>query len=174
VEIQEFARQYGTKTDEELLRLALDSADLTFEAGTALSAELSKRNLHGSERFEAFRQEELQQKRNREKDPGKFWFISGYGIGRKRFGKADYSYSSETGIERFKTTVFVVMFWVPLVPTGSYRVERERAWLSDGITVLERLPLDWEQILKVWIVAAGSILVLIWALKLLPIFLARR
>jgi hypothetical protein len=34
--------------------------------------------------------------------------------------------------------------------------------------VLERLSLDWEQVLKVWIVAAAGLLALIWAFKLLP------
>ena len=82
-------------------------------------------------------------------------------------------YDRETGKERFKTTVFVVLFWHPLIPTGTFLVERERAFLSNEMTVLKRLPLDWEQVLKVWVVAAGTLLAVIWAFKLLPRLLFR-
>jgi len=47
------------------------------------------------------------------------------------------------------------------MPTGTFRVERKREWISRDIIVIERLPLDWEQILKVWIVAAGGVFALI-------------
>ena len=33
-------------------------------------------------------------------------------------------------MERFKTTVFVVLFWLPLIPSGTYLVERKREFLS--------------------------------------------
>jgi hypothetical protein len=69
-------------------------------------------------------------------------------------------------MERFRTTVFVVLFWPPLIPIGTYLVERKREFLSNQMTVLERLPLDWEQVLKGWIVTAGSILALIWIFRL--------
>ena len=83
-----------------------------------------------------------------------------------RFGKGNRSYDPETGLERFKTTVFVVLFWFPLIPRGTYLVERKRT-PPDGVFGLERLPLDWEQVLKVWVVAAGSILGFIWLIKLI-------
>jgi hypothetical protein len=76
-------------------------------------------------------------------------------------------------MERFKTTVFVVLFWLPLIPTGTFLVERKRRFLSSQITVLERLPLDWEQVLKVWVVASAILLVVIWVFKLLPRILFR-
>lgn len=81
-----------------------------------------------------------------------------YGIGRKRFGKADRIFNPETGRERFKTTVFIVLLWFPLIPTGTFLVERKRRFLSSPITFVERLPLDWEQVLKVWIVVAAMLL----------------
>ncbi len=68
-------------------------------------------------------------------------------------------------MERFTTTVFVVFFYFPLVPTGTYLAERERGFFANPITFLEKLPLDWEQVLKVWVVAAGSLLALIWVFK---------
>jgi len=41
VEIQDFAEEYQSKTDDELLRLALDSEQLTPEARAALNDELA-------------------------------------------------------------------------------------------------------------------------------------
>jgi hypothetical protein len=63
-----------------------------------------------------------------------------------RFGKGSRLYNSETGLERFKTTVFIVLFCFPFVPAGTYLVERTRI-LPDDVIVLEKLRLDWEQIL---------------------------
>ena len=54
MEIQEFAREYETKTDDELLRLALNSAELIPEANTALNLELSKRQLTHQKLWKAF------------------------------------------------------------------------------------------------------------------------
>jgi hypothetical protein len=96
-----------------------------------------------------------------------------YGIGRKRLGKADRIFNPETGRERFKTTVFIVLLWFPLIPTGTFLVERKRRFLSSPITFVERLPLDWEQVLKVWIVVAAMLLAVVWGLRLLPRFLIR-
>jgi hypothetical protein len=168
MEIQDLIKEYETKTNEELLRLALDSEQLTPEATTALTNELAKRRLSGTEQLNAFREAEEQRKVEQSRDPGTLFFLHAYGIGRKRFGKAEYNYSSDTGIERFRTTVFVVLFWLPLIPTGSFLVERKRKFLSNQMIVLEKCPLDWEQVLKVWAVAAASLLTLIWVFKLLP------
>ncbi len=76
-------------------------------------------------------------------------------------------------MERFKTTVFVVFLWLPLIPTGTFLVERKREFLSNQMTVLERIPLDWEQVLKIWVVASATLLAVIWAFKLLPRLLYR-
>jgi hypothetical protein len=173
VERQNLAQEYQAKTDEELLRLALDPAQLTPEASSVLNDELALRRINSAERLNAFRDEEEQLKDEQSRDIGKLFVVHLYGIGRKRFGKAERMYDRETGKERFKTTVFVVLFWLPLIPTGTFLVERERAFLSNEMTVLKRLPLDWEQVLKVWVVAAGTLLAVIWAFKLLPRLLFR-
>jgi hypothetical protein len=171
VEAQDFGKEYQSKTDEELLRLELVSEQLTPEAKEALKGELSRRLISGTNRLSVFREQESRRKAEQAADPGRLFSI--YGIGRRRFGKAGYFYNAETGIERFTTTVFVVFFHFPLVPTGTYLAERSRGSLSNQITFLEKLPIDWEQILKVWVVAAGSLLALIWVFKLLPRFLYR-
>jgi len=51
VEIQDLADEYQSKTDEELLRLALDSAELTPEANVVLNNELSRRGINSTERL---------------------------------------------------------------------------------------------------------------------------
>jgi hypothetical protein len=168
MEIQEFAREYEIKTDDELLRLALDSADLAPEANNALNVELSKRQLNRPEELESFRREELNREEDIRKDLGKLWVAHSYGIGRWYFGKAEYSYNEDSGTEEFRTTLFIILFGCPLIPTGTFRVIRKKAWFSDKLTVIDRLPLDWEQILKVWLAAASIILILIWTLQLLP------
>jgi hypothetical protein len=173
VELQDLAEKYQGKTDEELLRLALDPAQLTPEASSALNSELARRRINSIERLETFRDEEKQHEEEQGKDTGKLFVFHPYGIGRKRFGKAERTYEPETGMERFKSTVFVVLFWLPLIPSGTFLVERKRAFLSNRMTILKRLPLDWEQVLRVWVVAAGALLALIWAFKLLPRFLFR-
>jgi len=173
VEIQDLAEEYRSKTDEELLLLALDPEQLTPEANAVLNDELARRRINDTERLKAFRDEEKEHKEEQSTNPGKLFVLHPYGIGRKRFGKAERIYNPETGMERFKTTVFVVLFWLPLIPTGTFVVERKRAFLSNQMTVLEKLPLDWEQVLKVWVVASATLLVLIWVFKLLPRLLFR-
>lgn len=174
MEIQDFAERYQNKTNEELLQLARALEQLAPEASIALANELRRRGIDGADRLKAFSEEEDRYKREKENNPGAFFFFYHLGIGRKRFGKAERSYNSETGIERFKTTVFVILFWFPLIPTGSYVVERKRGFFSNQIKILERLPLAWEQVLQVWVVASAGLLVLILTLKHLPSILFGR
>jgi hypothetical protein len=173
MEFQDFAKEYQSKSDEELLRLELVSEHLTPEATAALQDELVRRQINGTGRIDNFREQEAQRQKEQAKDPGRLFFVHTFGAGRGRFGKAHYVYDSETGMERFTTTVFVILFYFPLVPTGTYLAERKRGLFSNPIIFLEKLPLDWEQILRVWVVAAGSLLALIWIVKLLPRLLQR-
>jgi hypothetical protein len=53
--VEDFARQYGTKTNEELLRLARDVEHLTPEASVALTGELAKREVDGTDGMKVFR-----------------------------------------------------------------------------------------------------------------------
>jgi hypothetical protein len=57
MEIQDLAKEYQSKTDEELLRLELASEELTPEANVALRGELAKRQIGGTDRLSAFREE---------------------------------------------------------------------------------------------------------------------
>lgn len=159
----ELGEEYRSKTDKELLRLALSSDNLTPEARIALSSELANRGIGGSASLEAARREEEERKAENDRELGTLGFV--FGVGRMRFGKAGRSYDPESDTERFKTTIFIVLLCFPLIPTGTYLVERKRA-LPDKLTGLQKLPFDWEQVLRVWVVAAGSILGFIWLIRI--------
>lgn len=164
---------YQGKTDEAPLRLALDAADLTPEANIVLDKELSRRRLNTPEKLAAFREEEEQRKEEERKQTGNLFVLHPYGIGRNRFGKAGRVYNPETRKDRFKTMVFVMLIWCPLIPTGTFLVEKKRSLFSAQARILKRLPLDWEQVLQVWVVATGVLVAVIWAFKLLPHLLLR-
>ena len=82
MEIQDFARwryrtdlasEYEAKSDEELLRLALESVELTPEANVALSAELSRRKINTREQLDEFQvQEQRRRKKEEEKNLGRY------------------------------------------------------------------------------------------------------
>src|SRR5450755_1166738 len=55
--IEDLAREYSAKPDEELLQLAMDSEQLTSAAQTALTKELAKRRINVAERPKVFRDE---------------------------------------------------------------------------------------------------------------------
>jgi hypothetical protein len=166
MEVADFARSYEIKTDDELLRLALDPEQLTPEGVAALSNELARRQIGSADKLSSFRESERQRKEEEAKKPGRLFFYWRLGVGRLRLGRAERIHDPLTGMEQFKTTVFVMLFWFPLIPTGTYRVEMARATLfGRRMTVLEKLPLDWEQVLKVWVVVAALLLALILVLK---------
>jgi hypothetical protein len=162
----DFAREYQNKTDEDLLRLASVSHQLTEDAKRALSAALLNRGIDSDEVKQNFHREEVQAERRRGRRVGRLGVTRG--IGRQRYGKANYSLNQKTRMERFTTTIFVVLFWLPLIPTGTYRVQRKKQLFSSDMVVLEKLPLDWTQVLGVWAVAAVSLLGLTLAYKGLP------
>lgn len=62
VELQDLAEEYKGKTDEELLRLALNPTELTPEANSVLNDELARRRINSAERLTGFREEEDQRK----------------------------------------------------------------------------------------------------------------
>ena len=167
MKVEEFAESYESKTDEDLLRLALHPEQLTPEATIALTNQLAKRRLGKPEQLKEFRESEKQRERKDELAKNtRLWSFRG--IGRDRFGKGDYSYDPQSGTERFKTTLFVVVFYLPLIPAGTYVVERKRGFLAGPTRFVERLPLDWKQISRVWGVAAAVVIGLIGMFRLIP------
>lgn len=153
MQVQGFARHYAEITDEELLRLALVPDQLTDDANLALNAELSARGLGKPEHLARFHTQEEERKREVARQTGQFFLIAPYGIGRMRFGRAARRFDSESGLEEFTTTVFTVLLWMPLIPTGTYRVLGKRGFRPRKIHVMEKLPLDWAQVGRVWAAA---------------------
>jgi len=96
---------------------------------------------------------------------GSLFLASRFGVGKWHFGKADLVFDSDSGIERFRTTIFFVLFLFPLIPTGTFIIKKRRGFFSKGITVLEKLPLDYLQVLKVWAVSICALWALIWVLR---------
>ena len=162
---QELAEEYRDKTDKELLRLALTPEQLTLEANAVLAGEIARRRIDSAAQLDAARRDEHERKTENDASLGTLGLILPLGAGRMRFGKADRRYDPKTRLERFKTTVFVVLFCFPLIPSGTYLVERKQG-SPDALRALEKLRLDWEQVLRVWVIAAGSILAFIWLIKI--------
>ena len=165
MEYADFVHAYADKSDDELLRLQLDSKDLTLHASAALMGELARRGIGTEDHLDAFREREKQRKQEQSANPGNLFIISRLGIGRWYFGKRDRTFDRVRNVERFRTTVFILLLWFPLIPTGSYLIEKRRGFFSNKIKVLSRLPLDWEQVVKVWAVAFSGLLVLIWLIR---------
>jgi hypothetical protein len=167
MQIQDFLREYETKSNEELLRLATDPSQLTDEANSALLAEMRKRGLDDSEQLNNFRQQEKERKQEEENSIGRLWISARTGIGRQRFCKANYQADPASGIEEFTTTVFILIFWLPLIPTGTFRVSRNKKSLFNQVRGIEKLPLNWAQVMQVWFAMMLGILFLILILKFL-------
>jgi hypothetical protein len=170
VEYEDLVKSYGAKSEEELLRLQLNAKDLTPEATIALTNELAKRRSDSAARLDDFRndewqRDERQRKEEKAKNPGNLFMHFRFGIGRWYLGKAERSYDVGTGMERFKTTVFIFLLWFPLIPTGSYLIERKRGAFTRKITIFRKLSLDWKQVLKIWGVAAACLSAVIWIIK---------
>jgi len=165
MEHQELVKRYATKSDEELLRIRLDSTNLRQEATIALAGELAKRGLGGEDKLSAFREREEEREETESKNPGNLFLASRFGIGRWYFGKAERSFDSATRIERFQTTVFILLLWFPLIPTGTYLIRKRAGFFANKITVERKLPLDWGQILRVWGVALAGLAALIFVIK---------
>ena len=161
MDVQELAEEYRHKRQEELIRLAVDKEQLTEEARSALQAELSIRRV-SSDEISQYRVESERSHRKEERREALKKFKA---RGRRWYGKANPTYDQETQLERFTTTVFLHWLGFPLIPLGTFRVRKKRSIWSSPIPI-QRLPLDWEQILKVWVTAAAIVLFITWAVKI--------
>lgn len=158
------------KTDEELILLCVEKNELTVEAEEALRTEMSRRGLSEKQADEQRADREYEQRIENKKSTAR---ELGSG-GKVRYGKANRVLLLRTKRERFTTTVFFAPFaWFPLVPLATYRVEQLKKTCREKTIVLERLPLDWEQVLKVWVVSSGIVLLLMWAIKYWIVHLKR-
>lgn len=162
---------YRHLTRDELLRLAHENADLTDEARLLLDAEFARRGLSNDD-LRSFEDDQAAATTASQKEVRE---VSIRGIGKRLMGRTNYSHDPGLRIEEFDATLWVVLFWIPVVPLATYRIRRTfRRWwhicASDRYRVLERLPRNWEQILGTWIKAIAVLLLI----RLAVPFLLRR
>ena len=101
------------------------------------------------------------------------------GIGKKFYGRSNYTHDSQCQIEEFDTTFWFVLLFFPLIPLRSCRIRRRyrirgNIFASRTYQVLNRLPLKWGQVLLTWIKAGVILLVLRMLGKMLIEYLRRR
>lgn len=166
---QDFAAEYASRSNDDLQRLARNRNDLVPDARQALAAELSRRGLSGKEAPHKFEVLEEARQRKLALDPRKVWNQPAFGCGVRPYFRWNRARHEPTGKIEFTTTVFFVLFYLPIVPTGTWRVRAPRgSWRKSNLHVLTRLPLNWTQALLVWSITALLLLALITAIRLAP------
>src|SRR5438270_2410905 len=142
-------------SDGDLMRIAMDRAELTPEALAALEAQLSARGLSEAQQrafaitYHAAVAAEIKEMGGQRRTLP--WTGSYYGY----YGKRDVVKMHNR--EQYQTTKWFCLFWIPLIPLGTYIVHRTTTtWLGlfDDVRALRKVPLDWEQVFKTWAVAA--------------------
>ena len=135
-------------TDEQLLNLAQDRESLRPEAALAFNAELAKREL-GQKEIEE--QAELVQRGQLEDAQRKPLAQTFNGFGTQLYGKRSFEPDGS-----FVTTVWVVLFWIPLIPLKSIRVKYVEestvlfgGWSQSYLKINESRP-DIRQVVNVY------------------------
>ncbi|SRR6266480_2073224 len=128
---KDFAATYRQMSDDELERLVANSHDLVDDARTSLRAEFKSR---GRTEKEAALLAEAGIKRTLPLSAtegvdlqltAQVGHVSRVnGTGRAFIGKTNRSYNETYDYEEFDTTLFWTVFYVPLVPRGTFRIRR--------------------------------------------------
>jgi hypothetical protein len=150
---------YGGKSDDELLRLALESDSLTSEASDALAGELKRRQLDSPVRLAKFSEEQAAAKHLDDITLGDL-SLSSRGFGKRAYGRSNREVLGTS--EEYDATVFAVVSYFPLVPLGTYRFSREQS--DKQVRVLDKRPLDWGQVVRVWLTALAIVAAIPFAL----------
>lgn len=161
--------QYQHLSDDEILNLARDETNLTDEARKALSVELSRRNISLSD-IQTYAAETGALETAENHELRKLLAPKVYG-NKKFLGKNNFIGDASSGSEEYDATLWFVVYWFPLFPLGTYRVRRNRSrkrwwnFFNPDIAIVTKLPLNWEQILRTWLIAVP---VLFAAILILP------
>ena len=172
--MKNFAIEYQALADDEILRIAADRENLVDEARQAIDMEMHRRNLTPSD-IEQY-QTHIE-KAEMQEQVGNLPFLIPYGIGKKLFGKRARMVDLKGIWEEFDTTLWVVIFWVPLIPVTTYRIRCRVSKLSllgpwglSKFEALSRRRLDWRMVLTTWAWFAFTIFVLREVLRLVNRF----
>ena len=151
---EDFTAQYQALSDEAVTQLASE-AGLRPEADIALKAEMRKRSI-GANEVRALR--ESQEKARLQMTVGHNPTNRGSGL-QLRGNK----FLNETDKHRDITTVtrWIVFFYMPIIPIGSYRVKERVNAIPE---IIGKVPLQWDQVLEGWKKAAIIILVIVGAM----------
>lgn len=155
------APDYSEKPDEDLLRLALEPDSLTPDAQIALRAELKKRELDSPSQLASFSEEQKASQHLQDIDLGQLG-LGPHGMGKRLYGKTNAELAG--GCEEYDATLFAVIAFFPLVPIGTYRISREQG--SKQPMPLDKRPLNWGQIVWVWLRAIFIVIAIPFLLDL--------
>jgi len=158
---------YQHLTDDEVLQIANELAQLTDDARTVLDSELARRKLSiedvRSQKLAYLRALRLESARTQHR-LFNGWPYDG-GIGVTFIGKRNLRQGPSEESEEYETTRWFAVFWFPVFPIASFTVRRFRSrWL--GLTlwstpaIIARHPRNWEQILLTWVKAVSVVLAL--------------
>ena len=154
VETVNFVEVYQRLSDDEILQLAADRENLLEEARQVLDGELRRRGLTASSITDY--QADVEQAEMRQQ-LGNLPFIFPYGLGKRLFGKRARVVNAGSKWEEFDTTLWMVIFWVPIVPIATYRVRRplRKTLISNPLAsykfiAVSRRERDWRLILQTW------------------------
>lgn len=165
-----FVQEYQALSDDEVLRLAADREDLLEEARQALDSELLRRGLKAADVIQYqsdVAKAEIQQ------DVANLPFLFHYGMGKRLFGKLNYIVDPHGKWEEFDAMLWMVVFWVPLVPVATFRIRRMKKfrllgpWTTGKFTVLSKRGRDWRLMLSTWGWFGFTVAVIVTAVKLL-------
>ena len=150
----ELFEQYRRLNDDELEQLLREFDDLLETAQSCLLAELRTRG-HTDKPMAAIidagKKLKLPLTSIDGFDPdltrkiGGLWTFKG--IGRIFYGKANRTINETFAFEEFDTTLWWIVFWIPVIPRGSFRIRRKvdenHLFSSYSFVVVQRVPFLW-------------------------------
>lgn len=167
-----FAAQYEALSDDEILRVAADRKDLLEEARQALDHELLRRGLKEPDVSQY--QAHVERAEIREATSNlRLW----RGTGKLFLGKGAYVSHPTANWEEFDTTLWAIVFGIPIYPVATFRIRRAMGlrlfgpWQSYKFRVISRRGRDWRLIFTTWGQLGLALAVLALALKVLNRFL---
>jgi hypothetical protein len=151
---EDFGEQYRGLSDEAIIQLASEGG-LRPEADIALRTEMRKRSI-GARQVRSLRVEE--RKTKLQTRVGNNPYFSYRGIGLRLRGDKFLNEADKTK-EIIVATRWIVVAFMPLIPLGSYRVK----YVNDNgrPIIVGKVPLQWDQVLNGWKVAALTALVFV-------------
>ena len=151
----ELFERYRGLSDVELEQLLREFDDLLEPAQSCLIAELRTRGQTDetiSATVEAGKKIKLPLTLTDGFDPAltkKIGSVSSFhGIGRIFYGKAHRTFNETFAFEEYDTTLWWILFWIPLIPKGSFRIRRkqeDRPFTSYAFVIVRRIPFLWAQ-----------------------------